>query len=236
MRNHGLVMCVCAWMLLACQVTLPSATRTEATAYPALDAPTPTLNGYPDPTMPVAPDTNGGVTDPTIPLLPTAVPGAAVPLVQPLSDGIDISQPGVYTVQIIPLDDPYMVRAQTATNQIDVALAGVLVKDLGNPTCNALVKTRLDLLTSNPAATYTLEVLGANPMRAGTVIAKITRHDNIDLALDLLAAGYATLTSDPPPGFEQYMTMRDAARGDLIGMWNEGECKFTAIFLQGQDA
>lgn len=236
MRHLVLLSVICAVLLLGCQATLPSVSRTEAPAYPDIEAPTAPANPYPEAQVLPPADGNGAIDDPTILLMPTDVPQAAVPLTQPLSDGADISQAGSYVVQISPLDTPYMVRAQTATNQVDVALAGLLVKDLGNPTCNAIVRDRLILLTSNPAATYTMDVLGPDPAHEGAVIAKITRHDNIDIALDLLASGYASLTTDPPAGFDQYMAVRDAARADLMGMWNQGECTFTEMFLQGQDA
>ena len=68
------------------------------------------------------------------------------------------------------------------------------------------------------------------------MIAQVNRHDNIDVALDLIASGYAVLKDVPSEGFETYIALRDVARTNLYGMWNEGECQFSPLYLEGQSA
>ena len=149
--------------------------------------------------MPESPPVDGSSPPEALPSAPVTV----YPLL-PLTNDADLSQPGTYTVQLTPLDTPYMVRAKTETHTIDVALAGLYVNDLGNPMCNAQVKSRLDLLTSNPAATFTLRVYGTDVMHPGAVLATAVRHDNIDIGLDLVASGYAILIDYQFDGFETY--------------------------------
>ena len=242
MRKQVLIFLLWASSLVACQSALPTSTTEQTAAYPA--AVTPTVEGaYPE-AIPLIPTVDNG----SMPESPTAVDGnneAPAPLPQapvtvypliPLSNGEDISQPGTYTVQIVPLDTPYMVRAKTETNQVDVALAGLYVSDLGNPMCNTLVKDRLDLLTNNPAATFSLRVYGADVMHPGAVIATVIRHDNIDIGLDLVASGYAILVDFQFDGFETYKLLRDTAQVNGQGMWSPSDCQFSPLFLQGQSA
>lgn len=234
MRSYGFMTIICVWFLLGCQLALPSANNTQATAYPAAEKPS-DVPAYPAPTDATPTTDTGIVSDlPTPELVPEPTP-MVVPI-SPLSDGMDLSQVGMYTVQLQPLDDPYMLRAKTATNEVVIALAGLYTHDLGNPQCNAIVKERLDLLTSNPAAVFFIDVIAPDPMHPGAVVARATRHDGIDIGLDLVASGFAILSSSPVPGLEHYLVLRDAARDSLMGMWNEGECQFTPMFLEGQNA
>ncbi len=156
--------------------------------------------------------------------------------ITPLNNDMDITQPGAFIVKVIPHDIPYMLRARTDTHQVDVTLAGIYSADLGNPLCNDIVKERLRLLTSNPAATFTMNVISSDPNNPGAVIAQVTRHDNVDIGLDLVASGYAVLKDQPFEGFEMYQALRNVARANLYGMWNEGECQFSPFYLEGQSA
>lgn len=242
MRKQVLMLILWACGLVACQSVIPTSTTEQSAAYPA--AITPTVDGaYPE-AIPLVPTVDNG----SMPESPTAVnedsgapatqpqnPVTVYPLI-PLSNGEDISQPGNYTVQITPLDTPYMVRAKTDTNQVDVVLAGLYVSDLGNPMCNTLVKDRLDLLTNNPAATFTMRVYGTDVMHPGAVVATVIRHDNIDIGLDLVASGYAILVDFQFDGFETYKLLRDTAQVNGQGMWSPSDCQFSPLFLQGQNA
>lgn len=235
-----------ALVLGACQASLPDALQPDGTNpdYPSPGTPITLANNpaYPDPNATPSLDP----AYPTPAELPTAEPAQpdlppTNPIVTnndmpPLSQGANLQQPGEYVVKFISVSTGNQLIVSNDTSEQMVTLVGIITVD---PTeqddCANLSRDRLTLLTANLSATYTLTVISTDPNDPAIVIGTLVRHDNIDLGLDLVAAGLALLNSEQFDGRENYVTLEAAAKAETLGRWNE-PCKFSDTLIGAQQA
>lgn len=239
------MMLAIALVLGACQASLPNALQPDSTNpdYPSPGTPITLANNpaYPDPNATPSLDpayptpAELPTAEPAQPDLPPTNPVVTNNDMPPLSQGANLQQPGTYTVKIISVIEGNRLIVSNDTSEQLVVLVGVFTVDPNKPGCEEQSNNRLVLLTANLSATYTLTVISTDPNDPAIVIGKIIRHDNIDLGLDLVAAGLALLNSEQFDGRENYVTLEAAAKAETLGRWNE-PCKFSDTLIGAQQA